>query len=134
MQRSNYRTILLVDDEPYTLEALRRVFRNEPYRLLATESSAAALDVMETESVDLVIADYNMSGMLGTELLKEIHDTWPDTIRIMLTGQAHIQTIMLGVSQDIVYKFITKPWDNNDLLTTVKRALEHLSLKLDAPK
>jgi len=83
---------------------------------------------MENSVVHLVISDHRMPGMPGSELLREIKNRWPETIRIMLTGHADIQAIMGAVNEGAVYKFITKPWNDEDLRLTVSLALQQYVL------
>jgi len=120
--------LLFVDDEEGVLRALRRIFLDENYSIFTASSAEDALGVMEREKVHLVISDHRMPGMTGAQLLKEIKQRWPDTIRIMLTGYADIQSIMGAVNEGAVYKFITKPWNDEDLRLTVSLALQQYVL------
>ncbi|MCJ8501487.1 ATPase, T2SS/T4P/T4SS family [Desulfatitalea alkaliphila] len=122
-------TVLFVDDEPNVLKAMLRVFRQENYRLLTAGSADQALAMMQTHSpVQVVISDHRMPGMSGAELLKQIKDEYPATIRIMLTGYADVDAVMGAVNEGAVYKFITKPWNDHDLRLTVGLALEQYDL------
>ncbi|MEW6739769.1 MAG: ATPase, T2SS/T4P/T4SS family [Nitrospirota bacterium] len=121
-------TLLFVDDEENVLHALRRIFLDENYEILTAASGEDALKIMESTVVHLVISDHRMPGMLGSELLREIKNRWPETIRIMLTGHADIQAIMGAVNEGAVYKFITKPWNDEDLRLTVSLALQQYVL------
>ncbi len=121
-------TVLFVDDEPGVLNALRRNFLEENYTILTAASAAEALATLEKEPVHLVISDHRMPGMTGAQLLREIKQRWPETIRIMLTGYADIQAIMGAVNEGAVYKFITKPWSDEDLRLTVSLALQQYAL------
>lgn len=121
-------TLLFVDDEENVLHALRRIFIEENYEILTAGSGAEALKCMENNIVHLVISDHKMPGMPGSELLKEVKGRWPETIRIMLTGHADIQAIMGAVNEGAVYKFITKPWNDEDLRLTVSIALQQYAL------
>ena len=121
-------TLLFVDDEPGVLRALQRIFLEENYRILTAPSAAEALKVLESETVHLVITDHRMPAMTGAQLLKELKQRWPATIRIMLTGYADVQSIMGAVNEGAVYKFITKPWNDEDLRLTVSLALQQYEL------
>jgi len=127
-------TLLFVDDELGVLKALRRVFFEEGYRLLTAGSGAEALEIMAKETVDLIISDQRMPGMTGVELLREMKQRWPETIRIMLTGHGDVQTITEAVNDGAVYKFITKPWHDEDLKITVRLALEQRLLAQENKK
>ena len=133
-QKQEYFTLLLVDDEEGVLKAVRRVFLEENYEILTAKSADEALAVMETKKVHLVISDHRMPGMTGAELLKEIKEQWPETIRIMLTGHADIQAIMGAVNDGAVYKFITKPWNDEDLRLTVSLAFQQHALMQENKK
>ncbi len=121
-------TILFVDDEPNVLKSMRRIFRQENYNLLTASSGDEALAVFAKESVQVVISDHQMPGMTGAELLRKIKADYPRTIRIMLTGHADVDAIMGAVNEGAVYKFITKPWNDDDLRITVSLALEQYDL------
>ncbi|MBI5656492.1 MAG: response regulator, partial [Geobacter sp.] len=103
-------TVLFVDDEEGVLSAMKRIFLEESYTILTATSADKALAVMERERVHLLVSDHRMPGMTGAELLKEVKNRWPETIRIMLTGHADVNSIMGAVKEGAVYKFITKPW------------------------
>ena len=117
--------ILFVDDEPNTLGSLRRVFRKESYEVLTASSGSEAIRIIESSPVAIVISDYRMPGMNGGELLRRAKEASPSTIRIMLTGQADISAVRSAVNEGAVYKFITKPWNDDDLRLTIAVALEH---------
>lgn len=121
-------TLLFVDDEESVLKALRRIFMEESYNILTASSAEEALAIISKNAVNLVISDHRMPGMTGAQLLKEIKQAWPETIRIMLTGYADIQSIMGAVNEGAVYKFITKPWNDDDLRLTVSLALQQYAL------
>jgi type II secretory ATPase GspE/PulE/Tfp pilus assembly ATPase PilB-like protein/FixJ family two-component response regulator len=120
--------LLFVDDEEGVLHALRRIFLEENYQILTATSGEKALAIMEKVRIHLVISDHRMPGMTGAELLKEMKLKWPETIRIMLTGYADVQSIMGAVKEGAVYKFITKPWNEEDLRLTVSLALQQYVL------
>lgn len=124
----NQFTLIFVDDEENVLSALKRIFMEENYTILLASSAARALEMMEEQPVHLVITDHRMPGMTGAEMLKRIKESWPETIRIMLTGFADVNSIMGAVKDGAVYKFITKPWNDEDLRLTVSLALQQYVL------
>ena len=79
-------TVLLVDDEPNVLDGLTRVLRKEPYEILTANSAEEAATLLEDRSVDLIVSDEEMPGMSGTEFLARVAEQYPDTVRIVLTG------------------------------------------------
>src|ERR1039457_901732 len=107
--------ILCVDDEPNILSSLRRLFRANGYQVLLAEGGAAGLKVLEAESVDLVISDMRMPEMDGARFLEHVRSRWPDSIRLLLTGYADIQSILDAINRGEIYRYITKPWDDNDI-------------------
>ncbi|MDH4284273.1 MAG: ATPase, T2SS/T4P/T4SS family, partial [Gallionellaceae bacterium] len=124
---SSYR-ILLVDDEPNVLNALKRVFRQENYAITAVNNGQEALDLLRREPFHLMISDYMMPGMNGAELLKQAKAAKPEMIRIMLTGHADTGAVMGAINEGAVYKFILKPWNDDDLRITIALALEQFDL------
>lgn len=126
-QRQPYH-ILLVDDEPNVLSALKRIFRQENYRISTASDGLEALDLLVKEVFQLMISDYLMPGMNGAELLKKAKEIQPEMIRIMLTGQADTGAVMGAINEGAVYKFILKPWNDDDLRVTVALALEQHDL------
>jgi len=120
--------ILLVDDEPNVLKSLQRIFRQENYLITLANSGLEALDQLKKSPFQLMISDYKMPHMNGAELLKQAKILQPDMIRIMLTGQAETGAVMGAVNEGAVYKFILKPWNDDDLRVTVALALEQYDL------
>lgn len=130
-------TLLLVDDEDNILNSLRRVLRNEPYRLLTAGSGEAALALLEQQPVDLVISDARMPGMDGATLLAEVQQRWPQCLRILLTGYADITTTVKAINEGQIYRYISKPWDDDELRLIIRQALafqhsERERLRLEA--
>lgn len=123
--------ILCVDDEPNILSALQRLLRAEAVLVRTATSGADALALMETETMDLVISDMRMPGMDGTQLLEQVRRRWPDTMRLLLSGYADVHSLMEVINRGEIYRYITKPWDDHDMVTTVRQALERKALELD---
>lgn len=120
--------ILFVDDEPGVLSAMQRIFRKENYRIFTAPSGTEALACLAKEEIHVIITDHRMPGITGADLLRQIKKDYPHTIRIMLTGHADVEAIMGAVNEGAVYKFITKPWNDEDLRITVGLALEQYDL------
>jgi len=121
-------TILIVDDEEMILKSIVRVLRNENYKVLTAQSGAEGLAVLKEYDVHLIISDQKMPGMNGLEFLKHVKRDYPQILTIMLTGHAEIEIAMNAINEAGVYKFILKPWDDNNLKITIRRALETLEL------
>lgn len=122
-------TILLVDDEPPILKALTRLLQYEGYAIRGTTEPTEVANILRGEEVHLVISDHTMPGMTGIEVLRTARLIRPDAIRLMLTGNADLQMAMDAVNQGEIYRFLTKPWDNNDLLVTVRLALREFEIQ-----
>lgn len=120
--------LMLVDDEPNILAALRRVFQRENYELVFASSATEALSILEKQPVELIMSDFMMPGMNGSELLREVRERWPQIIRIMLTGHANTDAVMGSIKDGAVYRFILKPWNDDDLRLTIALALEQYEL------
>jgi response regulator RpfG family c-di-GMP phosphodiesterase len=116
-------TLLLVDDEENILNSLRRVLRNEPYRLLTCNSGEAALQLFAEQPIDLVISDARMPGMDGAALLAQVQQRWPHCLRILLTGYADLTTTVKAINQGQIYRYISKPWDDHELRLIIGQAL-----------
>jgi DNA-binding NtrC family response regulator len=116
--------VLIVDDEENILHALTRLFRKEKYDILTAKSGAEGLEIMEEHNVDLIISDLKMPIMNGVEFLAQAKERNPDALRIMLTGQADIKAMLDAIDQGEVYRFLLKPWNDDELRITIKQALE----------
>lgn len=126
-------TILLVDDDENILKSLARMLRAEGYRILTARSAKEGLMKLEDEDyeVDLVISDHMMPTMTGIDFLKRVRVEYPHVLTIMLTGHSEVGTAIKAINEVGIYKFILKPWNNDDLLQTVKRALELKDLVME---
>jgi type II secretory ATPase GspE/PulE/Tfp pilus assembly ATPase PilB-like protein/FixJ family two-component response regulator len=119
---------LFVDDEPNVLRALQRVFRQENYEILTASHAKDALAILASRSVTMVVSDFKMPGMNGADFLRQVRASYPDTIRIMLTGHADTSAVMGAINDGAVYRFILKPWNDDDLRVTVAIAFEQYDL------
>src|SRR5918997_2108699 len=116
--------IMIVDDEPANLRLLERLFRRD-YTVVSAASGEEALRLLEQHDVALLITDQRMPGMTGIELLKHTAPLRPHMVRIILTGYADVTSLVEAINCGQVYKYVTKPWNNDELRLTVARALEH---------
>jgi type II secretory ATPase GspE/PulE/Tfp pilus assembly ATPase PilB-like protein len=121
--------LLLVDDEPGILAALRRVFQRENYKLHFARNGVEAIKILASQDIHLIISDFMMPEMNGSELLIKVRERWPATIRIMLTGHANTEAVMGSIRDGAVYRFILKPWNDDDLRLTIALALEQYALQ-----
>jgi putative nucleotidyltransferase with HDIG domain len=116
--------IMIVDDEPANLRLLERLFRRD-FQVLTAASGQEALQLLEQHDVALLITDQRMPGMTGIELLKRTSEFRPHMVRIILTGYTDIGALVEAINCGQVYKYVTKPWNNDQLRLTVARAIEH---------
>ncbi|HYX93117.1 MAG TPA: response regulator [Myxococcaceae bacterium] len=134
MPPASPRRLLIVDDEENVCRALRRTLRKEGYELFFASQPSEALSLLKTTPVDVVISDHLMPNMTGLEFLKIVHDRHPDSLRIMLTGHADMQTAIDAINQGEIYRFLTKPWDDTELKVTLHLAFEQLELERENRK
>ena len=109
------RTLLLVDDEPNIVSSLKRLMRRDGYQILTANSGAEGLEVLAANAVDVIVSDQRMPGMIGADFLRAAKELYPDTIRIMLSGYTELQSVTDAVNEGAIYKFLTKPWDDEQL-------------------
>ncbi len=116
------RTLLLVDDEPNILTSLQRALRRDGYRIIACDDPYKALDTLADQRVDVILADQRMPGMSGVEFLRRAKTLHPETVRIVLSGYIDLQFITDAINEGAIYKFLTKPWDDDQLREQVREA------------
>ncbi|MGR9051812.1 MAG: HD domain-containing phosphohydrolase [Gammaproteobacteria bacterium] len=121
-------TLLLVDDEPNVLKSLKRLFRSAGYTIHVAENGADGLKLLENEPVDLIVSDMRMPEMDGAEFLAIAASRWPNTIRILLTGFADLESTIAAVNKGKIYGYCRKPWEDNELKILISHGLEHKRL------
>ena len=123
-------TLLLVDDEPDVIDLLVRMFQKR-YHVLSAHSGPEALGLLRQHRVDVLITDQRMPEMTGIELVAAARAEGIDVTAILLTGYTDPEDIIAAINRGQVYRYITKPWDLNDLIITVKNAVEYTQLRRD---
>jgi DNA-binding NtrC family response regulator len=123
--------ILLVDDESNVLSALKRALFDEPLEITSVTSAEEALEIMKDEPFKVVISDERMLGMQGSEFLGLVRASYPDTIRMMLTGHATLEAAMKAVNEGEIYRFFSKPWNDHDLKFAIRSAIEKYDLEAE---
>lgn len=124
------RTILLVDDEENILRSLKRVFRRDGYTIITANSGAEGLEQLKEHEVGVILSDQRMPHMNGTEFLKEAKVIRPDSVRIVLSGYTDLESITEAINEGSIYKFLTKPWEDELLRKNIREAFEAYELKL----
>jgi two-component system NtrC family sensor kinase len=122
---------LIVDDEKNVIKSLRRLLLNTDYNLLTAESGKEGMEALDNNDVQVVISDYRMPGVSGVEFLSRVKEKYPDTIRMILSGYADVSAIVEAINEGHVYKFISKPWNDQEILTTIIRSFEQYQLQMD---
>lgn len=117
-----HRTLLLVDDEAEVLASLRRLFMMANYRVLTATSAAEGFEMLAGNQVTVIIVDQKMPHMTGCEFLSRVRKLYPDTVRIILSGHADLDSVTDAINRGAAYKFLSKPWDETRLLDTIDEA------------
>ena len=115
-------TLLLVDDEVNVLNALTRLLRREGYRILTATSPLQAFDILAKNRVQVVVSDQRMPDMSGTEFFARVRQLHPATMRIVLTGYTDVDSVTAAINRGAIYKFLTKPWDDDELRDQIRQA------------
>ncbi len=126
--------VLALDDEESILASLERNFLREPYRVGMASQVDKAWEILASEKIKVVISDQRMPGVSGVDFLRQVKEKYPDIVRILLTGHADMQAAEEAVNLGEVYRFLTKPWNGEDLKVTVRKAMENYDLRLDNRK
>jgi CheY-like chemotaxis protein len=116
------RTLLLVDDEPDILNSLKRLLRRSGYRILTAGSAAEGLELLALNDVQVIVSDQRMPIMSGSEFLSRVKSLYPDTMRIVLSGYTELAALTDAINRGAIYKFITKPWDDDELREVIREA------------
>lgn len=121
--------VLLVDDEPNILNALKRLLRADGYHIQTVTSPHDGLALMEHEPFDLVMSDQRMPDMTGVEFLRQVKTRWPEAMRIVLSGYTELESVTSAINEGAVYKFLTKPWEDDQLRSQVAGAIRYKRLE-----
>ncbi len=122
-------TILLVDDEPNVISSLKRALMDEPYEIFSAESGEKGLEVLREHKMKVVISDEMMPGMTGAKFLSVVKMRHQDTIRILLTGHANLDAMMIAVNSGEIFRFFTKPWNDIELKLALRSAVGKYDLE-----
>ncbi|HRH81144.1 MAG TPA: EAL domain-containing protein [Thiobacillaceae bacterium] len=125
VQTPEERGLLLVDDEANILAALRRLLRGEGYRVHTAGSALEGLDILARHPVQVILSDQRMPEMTGTEFLGRVREMYPDTVRIVLSGYTDLETLIQAVNGGAIYKFLTKPWREEQLRDHIRDAFRY---------
>ena len=123
--------LLLVDDEPNILAALRRLLRQDGYQIVTETDARAALARLESEDFDVIVSDQRMPEMTGVEFLRRAKAVRPHSMRIVLSGYTDLDSVTAAINEGAIYKFLTKPWDDAQLRDHIATAMRHKYLEDD---
>jgi signal transduction histidine kinase len=123
-------TLLVVDDEPDVVKSVQDLLRLD-YRVLGSTSATKALELMHSEEIHVVMTDQRMPEMTGVEFLSRVRGEYPETIRLLFTGYADIRAVIDAINQGNVYRYITKPWDPEELQSLIREAVERYELLVE---
>ncbi|MHB8746414.1 MAG: response regulator [Gammaproteobacteria bacterium] len=129
MMGSVQRNLLLVDDEENILSALTRVLRRDGYTILRATGGAAGLELLANHPVGVIISDQRMPEMTGVEFLSHAKALYPDTVRIVLSGYTDLNSVADSVNRGAIFKFLTKPWEDEQLSAQVREAFQYYEMK-----
>jgi DNA-binding NtrC family response regulator len=121
-------SILVVDDQQSILDMLKIFLLRESFQVLCSLSGEEGLKILSRQPVDVIVSDEKMPGMSGTEFLAIAKEKYPDTIRIILTGHANLDSAIRAINEGEVYRFFTKPCNMTDLTVTIRQALQQKDL------
>src|SRR3954463_2880614 len=121
-------TLLLVDDEPNLTSALVRSLDRSQFEIFTADSAQKGLMILAGNEIDVVVSDERMPGMTGSQFLSEVRKTWPNTIRMILSGQADLEAAVRAINEGEVYRFLLKPCHPKELQLTILQGLQHKRL------
>ncbi len=127
-------TLLVVDDEENIRKALVRALRNEGYRVLTATGPNQAFEILARQPVAVILSDQRMPEMTGTEFLGRVKAMYPDTVRIVLSGYTELKSVTDAINRGAVYKFLTKPWEDELLRENLREAFRHYALAASAAR
>ena len=122
------RSILFVDDEPNILSSLERLFSCLDYKTFYSDNPHDALELLRREEVSVMVSDNRMPGMTGIELMSKARSISPDTVKILMTAHADMETAIEAINVCEVFRFVTKPWNNDELVSIVEEGVNRYNL------
>jgi len=120
--------VLFVDDEPHNLLSFKASFRRD-FKIFTAESAAEGIKILDQNDIHVILSDQRMPNMTGIEFFESILETHPEPIRILITGYTDINAVIDAINRGQVYKYLTKPWNDNDIKIYVEKAYEVYQLR-----
>src|SRR5947209_127236 len=122
--------LLVVDDEPDLVQSVKDLLRFD-FKVLGATRASEGLRMMDREDIHVVMSDQRMPEMTGVEFLSKLRETHPDTVRLLFTAYADLGAVIDAINQGSVYRYISKPWQPDELRTVLRQALDHYNLQAD---
>jgi response regulator RpfG family c-di-GMP phosphodiesterase len=125
----NQRTVLLVDDDANIINALNRTLRRDGYTILTANCGEEGLALLENNEVGVIISDHRLPHMTGVEFLRKVKIFYPKTLRVILTGYTELESVTCAINEGAIYKFLTKPWDDDLLRNNIREAFQYYEME-----
>ncbi len=132
IQDKSTRTILVLDDEVNITSSLKRLLRRHDYNILTANCAQDAYDLLASNNVGVILCDQRMPDISGTEFLGVVRNLYPQTVRIILSGYTDLRSITEAINAGSIFKFLTKPWDDDQLLRNIEESFEYHKLTTSA--
>lgn len=123
------RTLLVVDDEPNIVSALKRTLRRDGYSILTAHNAEDGLNLLAGNKVGVIISDQRMPQMTGVDFLRKVKALYPKTLRLVLSGYTELESVTSAINEGAIYKFLTKPWDDEQLRNNIREAFEYYEME-----
>ncbi len=120
--------VLYIDDEGHNLTSFKAAFRRN-YNVFTAESADEGRKILSEEDIHIILSDQRMPKMTGIEFFESILKAYPEPIRILITGYTDINAVIDAINKGEVYKYLTKPWDENDVRIYIEKAYEVFALR-----
>ncbi len=121
-------TVLVVDDEGRSIETIERLLSDE-FKIVGAKSAKEAEELLEIKRVSAILCDQRMPEVTGVEFLTQARSRWPDTVRMIISGYTDAEDIIAAINKAGIYQYITKPWEPDELLETVRGAVNLYNLQ-----
>lgn len=125
LDMGNNRNLLIVDDEINIIKSLCRILRRDGYNIYTAHSVDKAFELLASCKINVIISDQRMSGLNGIEFLDRVKNLYPDIVRLLLTGHTDFNTISDAINKGSIYRFLTKPWDDDILRRNIAEAFQY---------
>jgi EAL domain-containing protein (putative c-di-GMP-specific phosphodiesterase class I)/FixJ family two-component response regulator len=122
------RTLLLLDDEDNVLAALKRLLRQDRYRILTATSARAGFEILANHKVGVILSDQRMPDVTGVDFLRRVKELYPGSVRMVLSGYTDLASVTEAINQGAIYRFLTKPWDDSLLRAHIAEAFRRYSM------